>query len=186
MGPKINVSSGAFLSAAVVLLIVPARWWMGAILGATVHELSHVLAVWALGGQVARFWIGAFGAKIEAAPMERGKEVLASLTGPLGSLLTAWLTARFYPEAALCAFVQGLFNLIPIYPLDGGRILRCLASDAVCRAVEVFSLIVLWGIGFWLSIGYDLGLLPLIPACFAVMQLIPGKIPCKEPKLAVQ
>lgn len=186
MGLRIQVTPGAYLAAAAGLLLLPARWWMGALLAAAVHELAHLLMIWLSGGQITFFQIGIFGAKMEAVPMGQGREVLASLAGPLGSLLFAGLTARFYPEAALCAFGQGIFNLLPVCPLDGWHVLFSLVSNAVCRAVEVFTLIILFGMGIWFSIGYDLGGLPLLPACFAALQRIPGKIPCKETKVAVQ
>lgn len=183
---KVCIEPGAYLFAALAILIFPARWWLAVFLAAAVHETGHLLMVHLFGGQVQRIRIGAIGAKIEIDSMGRGREALCALAGPAGSLILSWAVSRVLPEAALCALVQGLFNLLPIYPLDGGRILRCFASYPICMAAKVFTLILLSGLGIWLSVAYDLGLCPMIPAALAVMQLIPRKIPCKEPKLAVQ
>ena len=38
------------------------------------------------------------------------------------------LTSNYLPLIALCGAVQGVFNLLPIMPLDGGRILFALSE----------------------------------------------------------
>ena len=185
MGRKIEISPLSCIAGAALLMFLPIRWLFGAFLAASVHELAHLAAIRLTGGQVTHISIGLAGAKIETMVMSRGREALCAAAGPLGSLMLAFgLTG--YPEASVCAAVHGLYNLLPIYPLDGGRILHCLLPEQVCRGIEVFSVVMLLGLGIWLCEAYSIGILPLIPGFAALIWLLGRKIPCKEPKQAVQ
>ena len=185
MGHKIHLSANFCIAAAFALFLVPIRWCAGVFLAALVHELSHIGAIYLLGERILDIRIGILGAIIETQPMKQGREVLCAAFGPLGSLIFA-AAFSFFPEAALCALVQGLYNLLPLYPLDGGRILHCLLPEAVCIGIEIFTLIMLLGLGIWLSLAFQLGFLSLIPCFSAAFRVFHRKISCKESNLAVQ
>ena len=108
---------------ALMLLLFPLRVVAGIVLAALIHECGHLIAVRLTGGRVLAIRLRAGGARIETTPMEPGREALCALAGPGAGALTifAW---RFFPEMALAGLVQTVFNLLPIYPLDGGRVVR--------------------------------------------------------------
>lgn len=166
-------------------MIIPFRWIFAAVLAAAVHELSHIAAIRITGGQVTGVYIGILCAKIETVSMSCYREALCAAAGPLGSLILSFTVSSF-PEAAVCAAVQGAYNLLPIYPLDGGRILYTLLPKAVCAGIEIFAEVLLLGIGIWGSLTWDIGILPLFPGIFAAAKGLERKIPCKEVKQAVQ
>ena len=130
--------------------------------------------------------IHATGAEIHTGAMSRGVELVCSLAGPTASLAAAWAGKHFFPEMALAALAQGLFNLLPVYPLDGGRALKCVMPESMCRAVEVLTLILLWGFGIWACVNRGMGGIPVLPAIAVTIRRIPGKFPCKESRFAVQ
>lgn len=127
MTDKLEIKPGAFLLPAFLLLVLPWQWVGAAVLAASVHEASHILALKLTGGRVARITVGGSGAVIETAPMDAFRECICALAGPLGSGLLL-LLFRQLPRTALCALVHCLYNLLPLFPLDGGRILRGLLS----------------------------------------------------------
>ena len=120
---NISADRGFFPVLALMLLLFPLRFLVGVLLAALIHELGHLLALKLAGGRVLSIRLRSFGARIEAAPMSPGRTALCALAGPAAGALTifAW---KSFPELALAGLVQTVFNLIPVYPLDGGRALR--------------------------------------------------------------
>jgi Zn-dependent protease len=105
------------------------------------HELAHSVVALAWGIPVKSITLFIFGgvAGIGRDPDRPLAEFLIAIAGPISSLLLAlgfgilWLTGRFLdmtPVAALGLYLGGInlslafFNMIPGFPLDGGRVFR--------------------------------------------------------------
>ena len=120
---RVEADGGFFLVLALMLLLFPLRVVAGIVLAALIHECGHLIAVRLTGGRVLAIRLRAGGARIETAPMEPGKAALCALAGPAAGSLTIF-AGCFFPELALAGLVQTIFNLLPIYPLDGGQVVR--------------------------------------------------------------
>lgn len=180
MRPRIRLEPWVCLVWAALVLILPLKWLLAAAAGALFHELCHLGAVYALGGQVGNIRIGAVGAAMEAEISGPKKELLAALAGPAGSFLLLFL-GRAFPRLAVCGAVQGLFNLLPLYPMDGGRALRCMLGNRLTpRQVAVLEA----GLGLLMALAV-LRWWPLLAGILAVRAFF-GKIPCKGMKNRVQ
>ena len=122
-----SLSPSACILAAMMVFLLPLRWILSAVLAALFHEFCHALAVFICGGRIQKVSIGGRGAVMHADGLSSGKTIFCVLAGPIGSLaLVAFI--RWIPRIAFCALFQGVYNLLPVYPLDGGRILRCLLN----------------------------------------------------------
>jgi Zn-dependent protease len=104
-----------------------------------VHELAHALAARAVGVATTEIRLFVFGgvARIAGEPADAGAEALVAMAGPLASVtlaglldLASWQVAG--PAGDLLAWlflgnlVVACFNLLPGFPLDGGRVARAL------------------------------------------------------------
>lgn len=127
MQASVKIQSIAYIMLAVFILTVPISWLFAAAFAACIHELCHIIVIFLCGGTVYSVSIGAFGAKIHTSPLTKGREFFCTLAGPCGSLILVCF-ARWIPRIALCGLIQGLFNLLPIYPMDGGRVFRCIVA----------------------------------------------------------
>ena len=119
------------------LLVLPLRLVFSAWTAALVHELGHLTALWLWDVRIHRVDVNGFGAKIETSPMSAGEELCCALAGPAAGLIL-WLFRGCFPLIGLCALLQSVFNLIPLYPLDGGRALR--AMRKICCKDEQMGL----------------------------------------------
>ena len=177
---------------AAALLTLPLSWvvaWAAAML---VHELGHYYSLRLMRIPVHSVTVTHRGILMETGCLPPRAELLAALAGPLGAL-TLLTGARFFPELAVCACVHSLYNLLPVFPLDGGRALRCVltklpASVGECVRQTVEWLVLLLGLtaGFWGTLFMKLGLLPLAGALCLFLRAECVKTPCKERKLRVQ
>ena len=189
--PRLRISASAFLWLALLLLVLPLPWIVAAMFAATVHELCHLLTIHMCGGNFRAVHIGSSGALIRTAHLTLRQELFCTLAGPLGGILLL-LFARWLPRVAVCAAFQSAFNLLPIYPLDGGRSLRCVLSrfspavaERVCSRVSQFCCVLLIVIGIWAAVS-NLGATPLFLAMIVCLKAHRRKIPCKENVSAVQ
>lgn len=107
-----------------------------------VHEISHVVMALALGVKVTEIELLPFGgqAKIEDfTGLEPDHEIYIALVGPIVSLslagifyfIQARMTSTYLPLFININLFLGVFNLCPALPMDGGRILRALLSQAI-------------------------------------------------------
>lgn len=129
----INIHGSACILWSLLLLTVPFPWLISSLIAALYHELWHYAVIRLSRGHVHTIQIKARGASMETQPMPPMQELLCALAGPVGSL-SLLLLLRIFPRIALCAAIQGVFNLLPVYPLDGGRAIRC----ALCLLQEKF------------------------------------------------
>ena len=103
------------------------------------HEMGHALVARRHGVRIRSITLFVFGgvAQMEGEPPDGGTEVRIAAVGPLVSLALAGLfhllstSALLGPAArgvsgylALINLALALFNLVPAFPLDGGRVLR--------------------------------------------------------------
>ena len=134
------------------------------------HELGHSLVARSYGIPVACVTLFIFGgvAQITENPKRPSVELQVALAGPLVSVLIAasclWGAARLsvqtLPQLIVAAIIRylgtiniglALFNLLPAFPLDGGRVLRATLwawTGSVRQATRVASLI-----GSWFGLG---------------------------------
>ena len=188
---RVKISPTAYIWGALLVYLLPVKWLCSALVAALVHEISHIAALQMLGVGIRKIRITSMGAVIETGPVSNGKELICALAGPIGSFLLL-LGYRFFPEVALCALIQGSFNLVPIYPLDGGRAVRSLiymVSKEPERTVKWVERAIL-GLILFLMVttlprivsGNILWLLILFGGACAVLR----KIPCKPGKQELQ
>ena len=120
-----------------------------------VHEMGHYVAARQRGLDVgAPTFIPFIGAWIEMKEMPHNAEVEAyvgmagPLVGTLGALVCYFLARHFDSDLLLALAYAGmflnLFNLIPVSPLDGGRITAVLSPRIWLFGVPVLGAVFLW------------------------------------------
>jgi Zn-dependent protease len=140
----------------VLLAVASALLFFGSVL---THELAHALVARRRGIPVRGITLFLFGGATEAKVEARGPrdELVVSIVGPLTSLVLGglfWLLGiALRPAIAPVAgglrylgtvnLALAVFNMLPGFPLDGGRVLRSLvwrATGSLARATRVASI----------------------------------------------
>ncbi len=143
-------------------------FFLAAVLAALEHECAHAYVARRFGFALDKVVLMPYGAVIsgDIAGMGRRNELAVLIAGPLANLATGlfflalwWLYPETYPFTELAASVSfSLFfvNLLPAYPLDGGRILRLLfepigkkRAKIVCGAVSLLIALGVLGLFVW-------------------------------------
>ena len=138
---KSRIDSAAFFVFAIAVLLLPIKWiavWLVAII---VHELAHYLALRCFHCNCKEFRVGVGWIHMDAGALSIPQIILSTLAGPLASF-SLLIFYRFVPELAICGCVHGFVNLLPLFPLDGGRICRCISSHSnkLAAIVAVYKL----------------------------------------------
>jgi Zn-dependent protease len=161
------------------------------------HEFGHALACRQVGGQADQIVLWPLGGIAYVAPPPRPGAVLWSIAaGPLVNLvlvpvtLGAWLGAGMAGEAlspnishfletiVKINFVLLIFNMLPIYPLDGGQIVQALLWFVMGRAKSLSVVSIIGIVAGIAALAVSLLLLPniwmVVIAAFVIIRSITG------------
>lgn len=146
---ELTAGPGAWLLAAYLYFIGGGAALAAFFTAALAHELGHLLAMQLAGAQVRRVRLTAAGPVLEyAGALTPGREAAIVAAGPAGGFLFAagcFLAGTpYFRYAGLVAVLGSAFNLLPAYPMDGGRLARlflegALSPEAARRASLAFG-----------------------------------------------
>lgn len=166
----------------------PAHTFAPFLTSVTLHEAGHLLLLWMLRVKIHCVRLTLSGAVIETEPLPYWKEILVAAAGPAvnGALLI--LAMHQAPMLALVSLCQLLYNLLPLYPLDGGRILRALlllllperAARLVERGVATLCLLALLVFSCYLTCVWHAGLWPVMVYGFLLVRVAGTILPEKS------
>lgn len=161
-----DLSQAAYLGLAVVAML-------GLFASLILHELAHALVARRYGLEIAGITLFLFGgvAELKDEPKSAGSEFWIAVAGPVLSVGLAGLfalaamaaggaglLALLFGYLAMINLALAIFNLLPAFPLDGGRVLRAWLwhrtgdmLEATRRASGAGAVLafVLMGLGVW-------------------------------------
>ena len=155
--PKIKITIPfCFLVAALYLLDFKNAFFP-TLIAISIHEAAHIMAIHLLGGKVDRISLAAAGISVnvpELRYISYLKETIIAAAGPIAGIFTAivatvaakMLNITFLNYFIGINIVITAINLLPVFPLDGGRIilslgLRFLSIRAAYAISYIFSII---------------------------------------------
>ncbi|MBQ6431063.1 MAG: hypothetical protein IJJ99_04215 [Oscillospiraceae bacterium] len=148
----------------------PAKTFAPFLLSVTAHETGHLIALALLRVRVHKLRLTFSGAVLVTEPMRYSQEIAAAAAGPAVNAILICIFANAEPMTAFVNLLLFSYNMLPFYPLDGGRILRALlhllfSADTAALTERIVSgascLFLLFG-AVWLTTVWHAGLWPIV------------------------
>lgn len=196
---RLELGAGFLLLCALIVFFSEPGLLPALLIAAFSHELGHLLAMLLFGAYPTRLRLGASGFKIDySGAISPLQEMLTALAGPALGLLFSFFCALLGTSLGrdfllLCAglgFLLNAFNLLPILPLDGGRLLEFLLSvafglegETLARRLSLFFALALCLFGFALLMR---GFGPALFAAGAVLCLSQTSGTCQTSRRSIE
>ena len=122
-----------------------------AVVAVLLHEFSHAWVAGHYGIRAKKLTLLPFGAQvnIDCAFLPRDKRVMILLAGAGGNIVAALFAGSFlwmWPQLftflqlfIVANVMQAVLNLLPVYPLDGGKILYLFCRKRTMQILKIFS-----------------------------------------------
>ena len=131
---KWNISAGAVVLLALMYFFDGSGLVSAMAAAALVHEAGHYILLRGSGARITGISLSVFGLEMDyAGALSRGKEAVCIAAGPVAGAVYAIVAGRcegrFWQVSGIVSLALTCFNLLPVLPLDGGRLL-CAALGA--------------------------------------------------------
>lgn len=170
--PKLKISIPFFCLIALVYIMDFRNVFLPTFAAVSIHELSHIVAIRICGGTIDKIDIRAFGIRVnvpELQYMSYKREIIIAAAGPLMGIITAMFFSATASLLSIRAFdyfiginiVITAINMIPVYPLDGGRVVLSIllmvfpvrAAFLISYILTIFSIAALFSLCAILAVG---------------------------------
>lgn len=170
----------------------PAQTFWAFFLSAALHEAGHLIALRCMRVRIHKLRLGLTGAVLYTPPLAYGRELLAAAAGPAVNAVCTLAFLHAWPRFALVNLLLLFYNLLPLYPLDGGRILRAalhllLPDNAAVLVEKILAAVVLAAItaaACCLTCVWHAGLWPVILCALLLLRVtgtvFPPRRSCKS------
>jgi len=138
---KWNISAGAVLPLALAYFFDESGLVSAAIPAVLIHELSHAVVLLVCGAKLSSISLEVFGLEMDySGLLSRASVFSAAMAGPAAGLAYALLAVNsgyaYLRLSGAISFMLSLFNLLPILPLDGGRMIEVFCGFPLARTVS--------------------------------------------------
>ena len=166
---RVRISYSFILLVCIGLFLGYSRIIFFCLLAATCHELGHVAVMKRYGKKILQICIGISGTELISEPLSYRQELLCALAGPLVNLIIFLFCRWRLHYFSYCSLLLCAYNALPIYPLDGGRMLCCVLSmrhgdskaETICEVVSFGVCLCLMLVATCVIVYYRCGLWPL-------------------------
>lgn len=121
---RLEVTPGFVAALCLLRLLVEPGVFSAFLAAAAAHEAGHLIALWLTGTKVCGMRLGVCDAQILTGTLGYRQEIICALAGPAASVLLCLALQKEMPTCAAISLLLGLFNALPVFPLDGGRAMR--------------------------------------------------------------
>ena len=184
---QIDIRPGFIVFLCAYYYFDPAESFFPFLFSVTAHEAGHLLALYAFHVPIQKLTLTAGGAVLETPVVSYRRELIAAAMGPAINLLLFLVLIHAMPMFSLINFFLLAYNMLPFYPLDGGRILRAILS-LLCRprtakiiekCITVIGMLFLVCFCVYLTCVWHAGLWPVL-LCAVIMVKIGTTVSEKE------
>lgn len=166
----------------------PAQTFFLFLLAATLHESGHLLALRCMHAQIHKISLQLSGAVICTQSLPYSREFLAAAAGPAVNALCTGVFLHHNPRFALINLLLLFYNLLPFYPMDGGRMLRAMlrlllaqrAADIVEHLVAAVGFLSLAAFSCYLTVVWHAGLWPMLFCALLLLRCAGTVLPAQH------
>lgn len=179
--------------AEIILIIIAASYnsqFIFALIWVSLHEMAHIIIAKGFGCRFMKFEIKAFGTNAQLEDLDilkDNKKIIVYLAGAFFNIIIGIILyfiniefdSVFLKESININLGLALFNLLPAYPLDGGRVFEILLSKKMLykkakRIISILSYIIssfFITISIYIYLKYDIFNLSMILAAIIIIYI---------------